>query len=147
MQCKSLFALITIAGSLLAAPLAQAQSFSKPVRIITSSPGSVGDTLARLLSQKLGERLGQPVVVDNRPTTSGGLIMATAAAQMPPDGHSYFITPGTVVTLVPLTSKNPGFDPLRDFAAVGSLGYNPMGLAVSAQEPINSIADLVAAVK
>ena len=134
-------------GSALAASAAIAQSFTKPVRIITSTAGSVGDIYSRQVSTRLAERLGQPVIVDNRSVASSGRPMMIAGSQMPPDGHSYVIIPGPSYTLLPLTVKEPGFDAARDFTPVGMLGSMIFGLAVSAKEPVTSIAEFVALAK
>lgn len=126
---------------------ALAQSFTKPIKIVTSSATSVGDNFARLIGPKLGERLGQPIVVDNRSSAGGGRPTIMAGAQLPPDGHGYLITPTPSLTLTPHVTKDVGFDPNKDFVPVGLLGSLVMALGVSASEPIKSVDELVAAAK
>jgi len=143
MQLGTLAIALGIAGAI-AASAATAQTFTKPVRIITSTAGSVGDIYSRQVSARLSERLGQPVIVDNRSVAGGGRPMMIAGAQMPPDGHGYVIIPGPSYTLLPLTVKDPGFDAAKDFTPVGMLGSMIFGFAVSIKEPVASIEEFVA---
>ena len=99
---------------------AQAQTAypTRPIRIIVpTAPGSAGDTLARVLSQPLSERLGQPVIVDARP--GGGTIIGTeAVAKAPPDGHVLLIALPALAALglaSKRTESNRGFSPLPLF--------------------------------
>jgi len=128
-----------------AAPvLAYAQNFpNKPLRMIVGSPaGGGGDTTARLITQPLGELLGQSFVIENRPG-AGGNIGADAVAKAAPDGYTllwaytgHVINPG-------LYAKLP-FDTVRDFAPVAMVATNQTVLAVRPSLPINSVQDLVA---
>ena len=146
MKPGALSVAIVIAGAF-AASAAIAQSFTKPLRIITSTAGSVGDIYSRQVSTRLSERLGQPVIVDNRSVAGAGRPMMIAGAQMPPDGHNYVIIPGPSYTVLPLTVKDPGFDAVKDFMPVGMLGSMIFGFAVSAKEPVSSIDEFVALAK
>src|SRR5688572_24600486 len=99
--------------------LAHAQSAypTKPVRIVVpTSPASAGDVFARVLSQPLSERLGQPVVVDTRP--GGGTVIGTEiVARAAPDGHTLLVAlPGLAIT--PAIHPKLPYEPLRDFAAI-----------------------------
>ncbi len=130
-------------GGALLASIAGAQSWpSRPIKIITFSPGSLGDTIGRLMVPKLAERLGQPIVVENRSTAGGGRVTIAAVVQAPPDGYTFLITPSTITT-IPAVAKNPGFSP-ADLTPVSFLGSGVMGLVVNASVPANSAAEFVA---
>ncbi len=131
-----------LCGALLLS-IAGAQSWpSRPIKIVTTSPGSLGDTFGRLMAPKLGERLGQPVVVENRSAAGGGRITIAAVVQSAPDGYTFLIIPNTI-TSVPAVVKNPGFAP-GDLTPVSFLGSGMMGLVVNASVEANSVAEFVA---
>jgi len=132
----------------LAAATAHAQGYpTKPVRLIVpSTPGGSVDTVARTVGQKLSERWGQQVVVDNR-TGAGGGIAAMAVAKAPPDGYTLVL--GTVVAFAINMSmqKNPGYDPLRDFEPVSLIGTQDLMLLIHPSAPARSVKELVAFAK
>src|SRR5687767_9907186 len=119
-------ALLTLAGT----ALAQAAFPSQPIRIIIPfSPGGTNDILARLLGPKLTERLGQQVIVDNRP---GGntVIASNELLKSAPDGHTLSL-PGNSHVLVPHLTKTPlPFDSVNDFAQVATLARAGLMLVV-----------------
>ncbi len=142
--------LIAAAGAycaLLAAVDAPAQTFpSKAVRIIVPyPPGGTSDILSRLLSPKLNEVFGQPVVVDNRPGANGN-IGADLVAKSPPDGHTLLLADLGALTISPSIYKLP-FDPVRDFAPVTMVTYSPHLLAVHPTVPVKTVKELVALAK
>jgi tripartite-type tricarboxylate transporter receptor subunit TctC len=118
----------------------------RPIRLIVPfPPGGPNDIVARLLSQRLPERLGQPVVVDNRP--GGSTIIGTRlAAQAAADGY-------TLLMVSPSHVINPGlrtdlpYDLLRDFVPIMEIAESPNVLVVNATAPIKSLADLIAMAK
>lgn len=114
-----------------AAP-ARAQSFpTRPVRILVPfGPGGVADLTARAVGQKLGESLGQPVVVENRPG-AGGIAAGEAVAKAEPDGHTLLLMSNATAVSAGLFRSLP-FDAQKDFAPVSTLGY--FDLAVLAPE-------------
>ena len=127
---------------------AYAQTYpSKPVRIIVMyGPGSTIDIIARLISPKMSESLGQPVIVENRPG-AGGAIGMDMAAKAVPDGHTLTIgATGPSVTNPLLYPKTP-FDPLRDFSYVSQLATGPAVIAVHPSVPAKTLKDLVALAK
>ena len=127
---------------------AYAQTYpSKPVRIIVMyGPGSTIDIIARLISPKMTESLGQPVIVENRPG-AGGAIGMDMAAKAVPDGHTLTIgATGPSVTNPLLYPKTP-FDPLRDFSYVSQLATGPAVIAVHPSVPAKTLKDLVALAK
>ena len=129
----------------LAASDAWAQGFpTRPVRIIDAFPaGGAGDVIARILSPRLGEALGQTVIVENRPG-AGGNIGAEVAAKAPADGHTMFM--GVSVVLAPSRSlyANLPYDALRDFMPVSRVGTGAYLLASHPSLPVKSVKDVVA---
>jgi tripartite-type tricarboxylate transporter receptor subunit TctC len=125
----------------------QAQNYpTRPIRLIVgSSAGGGGDGVARVMAAKLTPLLGQQVVVDNRPGAAGN-IGTEMVARAAPDGYTLlFAYTGHVVN--PALFKNLPFYPLRDFAAVGMIGYNNSALVVNAALPVHSVKDLIALAK
>jgi tripartite-type tricarboxylate transporter receptor subunit TctC len=115
----------------------------KPVRIIvTVAPGGGNDFVARLAGQKLGERLGQQVLVDNRPGGAGAIGTA-AAAKAAPDGYTLLLGFVGSLAMTPHVEK-VGYDPLRDFAGVSLLASSYHVLAVHPSLPVRSVKQLIA---
>lgn len=130
----------------LAVPLAQAQApaFPKqPLSLVVPFPaGGPTDAMARVLAQKLGERLGQQVIVDNK-GGAGGSIAAEYAAKAPADGHTLFFgTTGTMAINPSLYSKLR-YDPLKDFAPVSLMATTMNVLVVNPQVPARNLGDVV----
>jgi tripartite-type tricarboxylate transporter receptor subunit TctC len=132
----------------LSAPAAgAAQAYpDKPVRLMVPFPaGGLSDVTARVVVQRLGERLGQPVVIDNRPGASGN-IGADIAAKATPDGHTLLINAINYV-INPSVIKAP-FDPVKDFAGVSLIATGPAQVVtVSSTSPWKSVKDIIAAAK
>jgi len=131
-----------------AAGVAAAQAYpSQPVRIIAPAPpGSPVDIRARWAAQQLSPVLGQPVLVDNKPG-AGGNIGAAAAAKSAPDGHTLVLVHQGIVAVNPHLYADPGFDPLRDFAAITRLVDTTLVLMVPHASALKSVADLVRAAR
>ena len=120
---------------------------SKPIKyVVPFAPGGVSDGVARLIAQHLGERLGQPVVVDNRPGVSG-IVGTQVVARSAPDG--YTVMGGTITThaVNPFFTKSLGYEPVADFAPVNLIGMVSNALVVSAESRFNSVAQLIAELK
>ena len=121
-----------------------AQTFpTRPIRLIVgSSAGGGGDGVARVMAAKLTPLLGQQVVIDNRPGAAGN-IGTELEARAPADGYTLlFAYTGHVIN--PALFKKLPFDPLRDFAAVGMIGYNNSALVVNAALPVHTVKELIA---
>ena len=131
----------------LTAPAAQAQTWpSKPIKIVVPFPaGGTSDVLARLFGQKMSETWGQPVVVDNKPGSSGNL-GADLVAKSAPDGYTFALMDVGNLVISPALYKLP-FQVEKDFAPVAMVAYSPHLLAVSSQVPANTPAELVAYAK
>jgi tripartite-type tricarboxylate transporter receptor subunit TctC len=118
----------------------------KPVRfLVGQSPGGATDLVARAVSQKMTENIGQAVVVDNRSGASGS-IAAAMVAKSTPDGYNILIVSSSYSINPSLNSGLP-FDPLRDFATVTLIAEAPFLLVVHPAMPVKTVADLIAAAK
>ena len=126
----------------LATGLVQAQA-PTPVRILVGfPPGGGTDAIARTLAEKLKDQLGAPVVVDNR-AGAGGQIAAQALKAAAPDGHTFFLSHDHSISILPLVTRNPGFDPAVDFVPVAGFATFANALAVSGGTPAKSVAEYV----
>ena len=116
----------------------------RPVRIVVPySPGGANDILARLYGQKLGERLGQPFVAENRPGAQA-IVGTEAVARAKPDGHTLLLGASGPIVFNPATYVHLPYDSLRDFAPVSMLASFPLVLVVAASSPHRTVAELVA---
>lgn len=133
---------LAIIASLAWAP-SYAQHSSKPIRFVVSAPaGSSLDVIARALGDRLRNRLGQPVVADNR-SAAGGTVAADIVAKSPPDGHTMVISFNGPLAFGPhLYAKLP-YDPLKDLAPVIVTSSQPNVLAVNAALPVTSVEVLI----
>ena len=142
---RLLYALIAVASTAHAADSLQ-EFPSKPVRIVSPfAAGGNTDTLSRYLAPKLIERLGQPVIVENRPG-AGGMTGNNYVAKSPPDGYTLLFMSGAY-TAHSATVKNLPYDPLRDFEGVSMVITYPFVVIVKAESPMRTIADLIATAK
>ena len=117
---------------------------SRPLRlIIPASPGGGADTLARVLAPRLTERLGQPVVLDNRSGASGTIAMEMTARSAP-DGYTLILTQSTSSVIAPAIYEKLPYDTLRDLAPVTLVAEVPHVLLVNAALPVNTLKDLIA---
>ncbi|MBK6324252.1 MAG: Bug family tripartite tricarboxylate transporter substrate binding protein [Burkholderiales bacterium] len=125
--------------------LAQAQT--GPIKILVGfPPGGGTDAIARTLADKLKDQLGTPVVVENK-AGAGGQIAAQTLKAAPADGTTLFLSHDHTISILPLVVKNPGFDPARDFVAVGGFATFVNALAVSGGTPAKSMNEYVAWVR
>src|SRR6185503_173152 len=123
---------------------ASAQQYpTKPIRLMVPfAPGGANDVVARIVAIRLGEALGQPVVVDNR-GGAGGTIGADIVAKAPPDGHTLLVASMGLAVNAVLYAKLP-YDTLRDLAPVTMLGEQPNIVVVHPSLPVTSIGELLA---
>jgi len=136
-------------GCLFAVPArAPAQDFpNHPVHMIVAfAPGGATDFTARIIAEKMGALLGQPVVVENKPGANGA-IGAEYVAKADADGYTLFFTTVGAVAINPAFRKDLPYDPLKDFAAIGKAAVNSTMLVVNAQLPANSARELAALAK
>ncbi|MCZ2497535.1 tripartite tricarboxylate transporter substrate binding protein [Xylophilus sp. Kf1] len=145
---RSLLAAALLAAATVSAPAVHAADFpQKPIRfIVPYTPGGTTDLVARTVGQKMSEKLGQPVLVDNR-GGAGGNIGMDLVAKAPADGYTIGFGAISTNALNPHVYKSMPFDPRHDFTAIGLLGHSTIVLEVPAASPIRSVADLTAAVR
>jgi tripartite-type tricarboxylate transporter receptor subunit TctC len=126
---------------------AQSQGWpQRPVKIIVPfAPGGNTDGLARIIAQRLGERLGHSFVVENRPN-AGGAVAAEAVARSPADGYTLFMASVAQIAIVPAMMKAT-YDPVKDFAPISVIGTNPYVLVVNPSLPVHTLAEFVDYVK
>ena len=142
------WAIATLSALAIAASAsAQAQDWpNRPIRIIVPyTPGTGQDTIARVIAPKLTEKLGQPVVIENRPGASGN-IGTDVVAKSAPDGYTLLMTASTMV-LNTLLYKDLPWDPFRDFAPVANLTNGYLALVVNNNVPATNVKEFVELLK
>jgi len=127
--------------------LAQAPFPSRPIRFIVSfPPGGSSDLVARALAPRMSERLGQQVLVENRPG-AGGNIGVDAVAKSPPDGHTIGLGAAGALAINPSLYPNMPFDPVKDLAPVSLLALIPIVIAAHPSVGASNVKELIAAAK
>ena len=141
--CKNLVLVAALLA--LTAGQALAQGFpNKPIRVIVPyAPGGATDIMGRVAAQRLGEILGQQMLVDNRPGANTG-IGAEAVAKAPADGYTLMFTNDATFVLNPVLFATLPYNMARDFVPVASVAYLNLALVVAASLPVNNFAELVA---
>ena len=137
-----------VAGRAAAQPAADDAHWpDRPIRLVVPfGAGSSSDTIARIVTQKLAERLGQPFVIENKP--GGATILGTTTvARADPDGYTLELANTTSHAATSALNSNLSFDPVKDFAPVALFAYSPFVLLVTPGLPVKSVADLIAAAK
>jgi len=118
----------------------------RPIRLMVPfAPGGPTDFIARVVAGRLADRLGQPVVVDNRAGASGNIAIQTVAKAVP-DGHTLLFSSSNLVSN-PLLSATPPFDPVRDFAPISYVAVSPNIVFVHPSVPAKNAAELVALIR
>ncbi|MEY3766289.1 MAG: tripartite tricarboxylate transporter substrate binding protein [Betaproteobacteria bacterium] len=119
----------------------------RPVKLVAPfPPGGTSDVLARVIAQKLGEGLGQPVTVDNKPG-AGGNIGHELVAKAPPDGYTLVLSNSSTLVNNPYLYKRMSFDPLTDFAPISTVASAGQVLVVHPSVPVRTVAELTALAK
>lgn len=128
--------------------LAFSQTYpSAPITLIVPfAAGSGTDAVARIVSQKLSERLGQPVLVDNRPGANGQ-IAAEAVAKAKSDGYTLFMTTNTSHSANPSLYQRLRYDPVKDFTPIARVGELPFAVVVNNSLPVKSMGELISYAK
>jgi tripartite-type tricarboxylate transporter receptor subunit TctC len=144
LQCLRSLAWAACSLALLAS--AGAQTFpDKPIRMSVGFPPGTGpDVLARLVAQRAGELLKQPVVVDNKPG-AGGQIASQQVAKSPPDGYNVLLGEAGSISIAPAAFTKLPYEPARELVGVAELAYADFVLVVPAESPYKTLADLVRA--
>lgn len=143
---KKLIAAVAVAA-LAACGVAQAQTYpSKPVTIVVPfSPGGATDIMARSLAERMATRLGQPVIVENKPG-AGTVIASDYVARATPDGHTLLLAASSL-GIAPALYRKVGYDPIKDFTPVTQVASVVHVLEVHPSVPVNNVAELVAWLK
>lgn len=137
----------SLLASMTFASLAVAQTFpTKPIKIVVPfGAGGVADLTARTVAQKLGESLGQPVVIENKPG-AGGVVAGDAVAKAEPDGHTLLLMSNGTAVSAGLFKSLP-FDTVRDFAPVSTLGFFDIAIITPADSKFKTLGELLAFAK
>ena len=142
---KFILALFCAALPAVSAPLAVGQSWpSKPIRLIVPfTPGGSQDVIGRLFAQKVGDALGQQVVVENK-AGAGGQIATQEVARSAPDGYTLLLSTGAQMAIEPSLRANVGYAPLKDFVHVVHLADAPLVLLAVPGLPVSNARELIA---
>jgi tripartite-type tricarboxylate transporter receptor subunit TctC len=138
----SLFVSVTVLA--LATVVARAQDYpARPVTLIVPfAPGASVDTIGRMVGQKLSERLGKPVIVENRPG-AGSATGTIAVARAAPDGYTLLLAPSGTYAINPTLYKQLPYDPVKELAPVALVNLDPLLLVVNPSLPVHSVSDLI----
>ena len=144
---RVLVLLAALAPLLSGAPASAAEYPTRPVTLIVAfTPGGPSDVIARIIGRRIGEMLGQPFVIDNRPG-AGGNIAAEAVANAAPDGHTLLMGNNSILATNASLYKKINYDPERDFIPIGLIGTQANILVVNPTVAANSMAELIALAK
>lgn len=145
MNPKSVLSLFAAAAALVLSVGAQAQAWpNKPIRIVIPfPPGNTTDIMARLMAPRMSERLGQPVIVENRPGASG-MLGLEGVARAAPDGYTIAAGQGGNLSVLPHTSKNVPYDALKDFTPIAVSTANYLVVVGASNAPFKTLAEMIA---
>lgn len=148
MNRRSVLKLATAASLAFAGGRAGANRFSeRPIRlVIPFAAGGNNDVLGRILAQKMGDLLGQTIVIENK-AGADGAIAAMDVARAKPDGHSLLFGTSSTHVVTPALMEKPSYDPLNDFAQLTVFAIQPQCIAVNNDLPVSDLRDLVTLVK
>jgi tripartite-type tricarboxylate transporter receptor subunit TctC len=140
---RAAVALLALAAATPSALMAQQAWPSRPIRLIVPfPPGGTGDLLGRLAAREMQAALGQPVVVENR-AGAGGVIGSDAAAKAAPDGYTLVLSNIASHAIGPAVYPKLPYDAVKDFTHIGLIAAVPSGIAVAANGPYRTMADLL----
>jgi len=146
---NKLFSVVIALTTTLVVPtaLAQAAYPDKPIKLVVPfAPGGASDLTARTLAQKMGDSMGQPVVVDNKPGANGS-IGTEFVAKAAPDGYTILLTDRGSLTVNPALYAKLPYDPVKDFSYIGIVTDGPYVLVVNPKLNVKTLAELVALAK
>src|SRR5262249_31377154 len=140
MMLRTLLAATVCAGLALHAAAADAQAYpTPPIKgVVPFPPGGPTDGMARIISDRLGAVLGQPIIVENRGGAGGG-IGGKFVAEAEPDGYTLLMSPGGALTTGPIVNPNIGYNPEKVFASVCQLIETPIIVSVYPSLPVHSM--------
>ena len=147
MKMKSVLSLFAAAAALVASVGVQAQAQAwpnKPIRlVIPFPPGNTTDIMARLMAPRMAERLGQPVIVENRPGASG-MLGLDFVARSAPDGYTFAAGQGGNLAVLPHTSKSVPYDALKDFTPIAVSTANYLVVVGATGAPFKNLVEMIA---
>jgi tripartite-type tricarboxylate transporter receptor subunit TctC len=144
--CVASIAILQLCAGVSAQAADAAASYpQRPIRLVVLFPPGGSDTVARMFGQRAAERLGQPIVIDNRPGAAG-VIGADIVAKSPADGYTLLFATASFAMTSAWDRKLP-YDALRDFTAIGMLAYTPFMLTVHPTLPVNTVKEFIALAK
>jgi tripartite-type tricarboxylate transporter receptor subunit TctC len=147
MGSKYLLGALAVLATLAAAPASAQQYPLRPVTIVVPfAAGGGSDLLARLVAQKLEEKLGKPFIIENRPG-AGTTLAAMQAVRSTPDGHTLMQATSTTMAINVSMQKKMPYEPLKDLVPVALLSSSPFFLVVNSNSPVKTVADLIALAK
>jgi len=148
MQRRTLTSLALALGLAPLAALAQAPYPSKPVKfIVPYAAGGLPDTVARVVAQRLTERLGQGVVVDNKAGGNGVVAYQALLQSTPSDGHAFIVSDGSMLSITPLINKAASYVVGKDILPVSLIARSPLFIVAHPKTGVNTFQDFVALVK
>jgi len=116
---------------------------TKPIRVVVPfTPGSATDIIARIVTPKLAERWGRPVVIDNRPS-AGGIVACTVVAEATPDGHTLMVTGSNFAGSAALYAGKLPYDPVRDFTGITQFASTPLVLVIAPSLGVKSVKEFL----
>lgn len=140
LACAALLAAIIGCASAASA----AEYPTRPITLVLGfAPGGPSDVLARLITRKMEQALGQPVVIENRPAASGA-VASQSVARAPPDGYTLLLASSAMLSINPQMYSNLGYDPIKDFQPITILGTQTNVIYVHPSLPVKTLADLIA---
>ena len=144
--------LCALAAACLTAPLgAIGQMPAYPTKtvklIVPYAPGGLPDTVARVVAQRLGERLGQAVVVDNRPGGNGVVAYQSLLQSTPQDGHTFIVSDGSMLSITPLINKSATYRIGKEILPVSLIARSPLFIVAHPKTGVNTFSEFVALVK
>lgn len=140
--CKLLLCLFVISATNATAQTSQDWKPTGPIEIVVGfAPGGGADTSARLVADKMSEKLGVPVRIVNKPGAGSGLAMQSVKSA-PADGHTIALATPTPMSINHVFNADPGYDPIKDFAAIGTILTTPYAMITSKELPGNNIQEV-----
>jgi tripartite-type tricarboxylate transporter receptor subunit TctC len=141
---KKLLLIVAAAAATLFSAALRANDYpSRPITIVSVfGPGSASDTLCRIIGDKLGPALGQPIIVEDRPGADGALA-ASYVHHQPADGYTLLMGTNSPLSADPFIHKDLNYDPIKDFVPITRVGSFTLMLVVNSQLPIHSVKELV----
>nr|WP_285887415.1 tripartite tricarboxylate transporter substrate binding protein [Hydrogenophaga intermedia] len=139
-------------ATLVATPLtvqAQTPAYpSKPIKLIVPyAPGGLPDTVAREVAQRLTERVGQSVVVDNRPGGNGVVAYQSLLQSSPADGHAFIVSDGSMLSITPLLNKSANYQVGKDILPVALIARSPLFIVAHPKVNVNTFEEFISTVK